>query len=113
MIIPEYIENNLRSCAHGDDKNLRSAITNGFIQTNQDLKASLIDVNFSGSTTVALLIMNNRIFSANVGDSRAVMAKFKNNQWTAFPLSTDHKPDLKREMQRILANGGRVDSYRG
>lgn len=41
------------------------------------------------------------------------MAKFKNNRWTALPLSTDHKPDDKREMQRILSKGGRVEAYQG
>ena len=75
--------------------------------------SSSIDVNFSGSTTVSVLMLNDLIISANVGDSRAVMAKFKNNHWTAFPLSLDHKPDEKKEMQRILSNGGRVESFKG
>jgi serine/threonine protein phosphatase PrpC len=34
-----------------------------------------IDLYFSGSTCVTVLIVGNKIFCANVGDSRAVLAR--------------------------------------
>lgn len=111
--IIENLEHHYKNRKVDDDVSLRSAISQAFLQTNKELVDSPIDVNFSGSTTVSVLILNDRIFSANVGDSRAILGKFKNNQWTAFALSIDHKPDDKREMQRILANGGRVEAFKG
>jgi len=34
-----------------------------------------IDIYFSGSTCVSVLIVGNKVFCANVGDSRAVLAR--------------------------------------
>jgi len=31
---------------------------------------------------------------------------------TCYPLSIDHKPELKAESERILAKGGRIDAFR-
>jgi len=58
---------------------------------------SPIDCNFSGSTTVVVLISGLHMMCANVGDSRAIVVRCKNNEWTAVPLSIDHKPDEKIE----------------
>ena len=69
-------------------------------------------MNFSGSTTIIVLLFNNRLWCANVGDSRAVIGKYRNGQWLACPLSKDHKPDLPKEKERIIASGGRVDTFR-
>ena len=55
-----------------------------------------------------LLIIGSKIFSANVGDSRAVMTKYLKDSWYEKPLSKDHKPDLRIERSRILKAGGRV-----
>ena len=55
-----------------------------------------------------LLIVGDKIFSANVGDSRAVMTKYLKDSWYEKPLSKDHKPDLRIERSRILKAGGRV-----
>jgi serine/threonine protein phosphatase PrpC len=44
-----------------------------------------------------------------VGDSRAILARFtNNNDWKTIALSIDQKPDSEGEMKRILSNGGRV-----
>ena len=58
-------------------------------------------------------MLGKKYYSANVGDSRAVVAKFsdKNKTWRCSPLSIDHKPDEEDEKARIIANGGRVDPY--
>jgi serine/threonine protein phosphatase PrpC len=50
---------------------------------------------------------------ANVGDSRAIIAKsFGNDSVSADALTNDHKPDDKNEATVILSNNGRIDSYR-
>lgn len=76
---------------------------------------------FSGSTCVAVLIVGNKVFCANVGDSRAVLVRSpklhqqsaqSHHNIQAIALNRDHKADEPDERQRIIANNGRVESYR-
>lgn len=65
-----------------------------------------------------------KIFIANVGDSRAVVLRVKNegkNKYkklnfsivlTTDPITRDHKPDDKEEAERIFKHEGRIDTYR-
>lgn len=54
-----------------------------------------------------------RVYTANVGDSRTVLIRANpNGGCTAIPLSRDHKPDDPEEAKVIIANNGRIDSYR-
>ncbi|CAD8097600.1 unnamed protein product [Paramecium primaurelia] len=71
---------------------IENQILKAFEITNKELCYSEIDTNLSGSTTVSLLIIKDIIYSANVGDSRAIMCKFDNG-WTVIELSRDHKPE--------------------
>ncbi len=57
---------------------------------------------------VLVLFMGKKYFTANVGDSRAIMCKFGKEKWKAKALSNDHKPQLKEEKMRIFMAGGRV-----
>lgn len=77
-------------------------------RVNDALKNQHFDRNFSGSTCVSVLITADAIFCANVGDSRAVLCRKSRYSVQAIPLSTDHKPDLPSERQRILQKGGRI-----
>jgi serine/threonine protein phosphatase PrpC len=64
---------------------------------------------------VSVLTYGRKIFIANVGDSRAIIARsYPGNGETvaAEALTNDHKPDVKDEAAVILANNGRIDSYR-
>jgi serine/threonine protein phosphatase PrpC len=71
---------------------------------------SKINLRFSGSTCVSVLIVGTKVFCANVGDSRAVLVRTigQNEYLTAIPLNRDHKADEPDEEARILRNGGRV-----
>jgi serine/threonine protein phosphatase PrpC len=50
-----------------------------------------------------VLIIDDKYYSANVGDSRATIVKFHENKklWSCMPLSLDHKPSEKDEKKRI------------
>ncbi|CAK60912.1 unnamed protein product (macronuclear) [Paramecium tetraurelia] len=72
------------------------------------LQQSHIDISFSGSTLVIVYVQNNKIYCANLGDSRAILLS-REDKWKMKPLSRDHKPSCKDEADRILANGGRID----
>ena len=64
-----------------------------FEKTNQQLLESEINTELSGSTVVAIFIHGDRIYSFNVGDSRAIFINYEDGAWKSTPLSNDHKPD--------------------
>lgn len=73
------------------------------------------DIMLSGSTAVSCFMEGNKIYVANVGDSRAIVIKQK-GQGSIFntrALSRDQKADDPIEKARILAAGGRVEPFRG
>lgn len=72
----------------------------------------LIDARTSGTTaTVALLLPDQRLLLAHVGDSRAVFGSRRRCEgapWQAIELTRDHKPDLPDERVRIEETGAQV-----
>ena len=52
---------------------MSSSLKSAFEKTSRDLYGSGIDITFSGATTVTVLILENEIWCANIGDSRAVI----------------------------------------
>ena len=96
-----------------DRKTLYSTMKKVFISTNKDLcKNPNIDTQFSGSTCVTIILTKNKIISGNAGDSRAVMGRYINGEWTSIDLSHDQKPNNPGEKERILAHGGRIEAYK-
>jgi len=77
------------------------SLKNAFIETNNKMK----DCNVNGGTTALVsLFMSDKIYIANAGDSRAVIY----NGRDIIRCSTDHKPDLPEEEERVKALGGVV-----
>lgn len=72
------------------------------------------DLSTSGSTMVSCYLSQNKLYCANVGDSRAIMGSRdpKTGKWSTRALSNDHKPSLPLEAQRIWKFNGRIDSMR-
>ncbi|CAG9323291.1 unnamed protein product [Blepharisma stoltei] len=98
----------------------KEALTSSIAQCDEDLNSLEIDVNFSGTTLIVVLLKGTTLFCANVGDSRALIARQMNDtskttssgkHWMSIVLSRDHKPSEKDEHKRILNSGGRVESY--
>ncbi|KAI4342790.1 hypothetical protein MLD38_027371 [Melastoma candidum] len=56
------------------------AYNSAFQATNQELHESLIDDSMSGTTVITVLVVGDKLFVANVGDSRAVIATKVGNQ---------------------------------
>ncbi|KAL4506865.1 hypothetical protein ABPG72_001286 [Tetrahymena utriculariae] len=117
QLIKKNLPKNVHKFLKPDDyspDNMKNAINRGFYTTNHEIFAADFDCNLSGSTLISVFIHENKLYCANVGDSRAVIGKQKTNTagYKAHPLSTDHKPSLERERLRIIKNGGRVDCQR-
>lgn len=99
----------------------KNCLTYSIMQVNDELTNSSLDVSFSGSTLIVILIHGSMLWCANVGDSRAVLARMSTDStaekhaqgksWMSLPLSRDHKPDEEDESVRITSCGGRIASY--
>lgn len=90
-----------------------NAMTEAYLQTHNELwKKSNIDINFSGSTAITVLVRGNQCICSNCGDSRAVVGRFGKDGWSSVPLSVDHKPENPAERIRIEKSGGRIESYK-
>ena len=72
-----------------------------------------IDSIFSGTTCVSVIFTPEKLICPNIGDSRAVLARYdKNNKkYIAIDLSRDHKPTELDERQRIIENDGRIQPF--
>ena len=95
-----------------------------FIKVFTSTNVKLIEDNYmfnlenSGSTCVSVFLKNtkiNKIYTANVGDSRAIIVKEKNNnnidnkdKLSYEQLSRDHTCEEKDEAERILNHGGEI-----
>ncbi|XP_076929619.1 putative protein phosphatase 2C 35 [Bidens hawaiensis] len=81
------------------------AITNSELHDNPE-----IDDSMSGTTAITVLVIGDKLFVANVGDSRAVIS-FKNGNHApvvARDLSRDQTPFRKDECERVKQCGARV-----
>jgi serine/threonine protein phosphatase PrpC len=92
-----------------------------FLATNVKLieENYMLNLENSGSTCVSIFLQKekiNKIYIANVGDSRSIIIKEpskdkKNNNessWSYVQLSRDHTPSEKDEADRILKHGGEI-----
>ena len=66
----------------------------------------------TGCTACSALITPTKIYVANSGDSRAVLARKSGEKCVAVDMSEDHKPELEREKKRIEKAGGFVEDNR-
>jgi serine/threonine protein phosphatase PrpC len=88
-------------------------IKNSFSLAESTLSQSKYETNFSGATSVLVLILDDKIICANAGDSRAILVvdSHEADDVKIIALSRDHKPELKEESARISKSGGRVERY--
>eukprot|EP00834_Sanchytrium_tribonematis_P000604 NODE_11_length_54881_cov_1.430718.p17 type:complete len:395 gc:universal NODE_11_length_54881_cov_1.430718:31658-32842(+) len=85
-----------------DPKSIEKWLVNSFL----DMDKYLFNSNDqSGSTAVSCQIQYPHVYTANAGDSRAILCR----NGDAFGLSYDHKPTLESELKRIYEKGGFVE----
>ena len=73
-----------------------------------------IDIEYSGTTLCSGILVGNKLYVANVGDSRIIMGVFNNkgNTWKSKQLSINHEPSSSNENKRIIQNNGRIDKLK-
>lgn len=65
-----------------------------------------------GSTAVCVFVLNDSLYIANLGDSKAVLCRVNSNKPSAIPLTQDHSPTQYNERIRIEKSGGYVKDGR-
>ena len=82
-------------------------LTTMFAQLQSEICDTDFNVELSGSTAVVVLILDDLLLCANVGDSRAVLIR-KEKFWQVQSLTRDHKPGMEGEDSRISKHKGVV-----
>lgn len=91
----------------------RLALEQAYQATQRDIERRRgLEAAESGTTAVTAYLHRDRLFVANLGDSRAVLGRCDTDApgtVCAVELSVDQKPCREDERKRIIAAGGRVD----
>ena len=108
----EYLRNNLLKliCTNKNfPSNINLSIKEAFKMADEDFlknysfkNGKMVD--FSGSCGIFLLLINNTIYIANLGDSRCLISS--HNGKIKKQVTRDHKPNYFYEKERIVNNGG-------
>ena len=109
-----FLENKINEIEKISINKINEIIEKTFNKINEKIiKDPNIESTFSGSTCCSVIITPTKIICANVGDSRAIIGKkIRENFYISKEISRDHKPNEKLEKNRIIKNGGRVESYK-
>jgi serine/threonine protein phosphatase PrpC len=99
--IPEIIKKNLN-----DLYPIEQCFINSFNKIDEELK--FYDSEYTGSTATIVLIQDNKIYCANVGDSRAYII-YDNY---IKKITVDHKCSIPEEAERIIKAGGKITKNR-
>ena len=105
----DFLRDNLHKYIINDKyfpSNPQKAIANGFIYAEKLFFKNYLGRDSSGSCAIIILIIENRVYIANVGDSRALLSAKNGTKF--YPLSRDHRPGDEKEYKRILDAGGKI-----
>ncbi|XAR70812.1 Phosphoprotein phosphatase [Bertholletia excelsa] len=93
----------------------RKACVSAFKVMDKEIKlVESLDCSCSGTTAVVVIRQGEDLIIANLGDSRAVLGTIsEEGELKAVQLTTDLKPDLAMEAERIRKSDGRVLALKG
>ena len=98
-----------------EDKNfpndIKESILNTVEKIEKEFNKKYVDIlnnniDLSGSCACIILIIDNKIYAINIGDSRAIISYEIGSK--IQPLTIDHKPNNPIEYNRIIKLGGKV-----
>ncbi|MES1906987.1 MAG: hypothetical protein MHM6MM_000193 [Cercozoa sp. M6MM] len=88
-----------------EEEAVKAAISDVFLHTDGQVRRR--NIMQSGATAVTCLLRHETLFTANVGDSRAVLCR----NGRAERLTRDHKPQDPEEAQRVTSVGGFIGRF--
>nr|XP_060624074.1 integrin-linked kinase-associated serine/threonine phosphatase 2C isoform X1 [Anolis sagrei ordinatus] len=110
-------QNLIRKFPKGDvpsvEKAIRRCLLDTFKHTDEEFlkqASSQKPAWKDGSTATCVLVIDNTLYIANLGDSRAILCRYneENQKHTALSLSKEHNPTQYDERMRIQKAGGNV-----
>uniref|UniRef100_A0A670ZTT5 Integrin-linked kinase-associated serine/threonine phosphatase 2C n=1 Tax=Pseudonaja textilis TaxID=8673 RepID=A0A670ZTT5_PSETE len=98
---------------HSVEKAIRRCILDTFKHTDEEFlkqASSQKPAWKDGSTATCVLVIDNTLYIANLGDSRAILCRYneETQKHTALSLSKEHNPTQYDERMRIQKAGGNV-----
>ena len=108
-LISKYIINILPKLITDTSNN---NIINSYIEMNKKIinenNKNTFDCSLSGASCISLIISLDKIISINLGDNKAVLARYENGLYNFVKLNREHKPTENDEKKRILENNGKI-----
>ena len=107
-LISKYIINSLPTLIKDTSNN---EIINAFLQMNNKIineNNKVFDCSLSGASCISLIISLDKIISANLGDNKAILARYENGLYNYVNLNREHKPTMPDEKKRILEHNGKI-----
>ena len=109
----EYLKDNFLQCLVKNPNfpiDIKKCLTETFKEIEEkffkEKCSSTENCDGSGSCALTVLIFDNKLYIANIGDSRAILSL--NGGTKIKQLTTDHKPDNPREFERVIKNKSKV-----
>jgi serine/threonine protein phosphatase PrpC len=87
---------------------IRAALRSSFLSADAALIRMCAEqkLHYASSTGVSAFLYKDLLTVAHIGDSKACIAKIRNNELLPEWLTIDHKPNMTHELKRIEENGG-------
>ena len=104
--------------SYWNGSSIADAFHDTFLEIDDELKAiELLKPSHSGSTACVVLLQDMKIWVANIGDSRAVLARKggtgTSEELVTIELTKDQNASDEMEKQRIIRSGGFVTPPQG
>ena len=107
------IENNYKTLLKMKNyQTIKNFLQNLVYKAEDNLRANNIDLKYSGSVMNNLLIINKKVYIINLGNSKSILYREKDDKKFAIELSNSHIPENKEERYRIYKNGGIIERAR-
>ena len=82
-------------------REMKKKYTSAFVAANNEMHKALFDDTLSGTTGVTMFVVGDTLYVANVGDSRAIIARKEGKKLKSYPLTVDQTPFRKDERDRL------------
>ena len=112
-----HVHPNFHGLHDSIEQDIGKAFHEVFTEIDKEVKENVLLAPYSsGSTACVVLLQGNKLWNANIGDSRAVIGRrhamgsdeSKSNSIKAFNLSKDQNVHIESERNRIINSGGYI-----
>ena len=107
-LISKYIINTLPKLIKDISDN---EIINSYLEMNKQImneNNKAFDCSLSGASCISLIVSLEKIISANLGDNKAILARYENGLYNYVNLNREHRPTMPDEKKRILEHNGKI-----